>query len=285
MITADFVHQLDRFSLIVNKRITSNYVGERFSRATGRGLIFKDHVMYEPGEDFRSVDWKVFGRTDRLFIKRYEEERNLTVHVILDYSASMSFGSTVTKAEYAGMLGLGFAYLALKNNERFTLSAFSDQIDFFKARKGKTQLASMADYLNHKKPKGSITLEKSLGGYKKLVNSRSYVVILSDFLYPVEDIRNSLQFFKSNQVVCIQVLDKVERNLNLEGDFKLRDLETNAVMRTYINPFARKQYGKMLGDHIDKIKQVCAEVGAKFYTADTGQSVFDVFYDVVGRRR
>src|SRR3989344_4679491 len=164
MITTDFLHQLDRFSLIINKRITSNYVGERFSKATGRGLIFKDHIQYEPGEDFRSIDWKVFARTDRLFCKRYEEERNLTVHIILDLSASMSFGSHTTKAEYGGMLGVGFAYLALKNNERFVLSTFSDKLEFFKARKGRQQLASMVEYLNNKKPKGTSTLRKSLVG-------------------------------------------------------------------------------------------------------------------------
>jgi len=285
MITADFIHQLDRFSLIVNKRIVSNYVGERFSKATGRGLIYKDHIIYEPGEDFRSIDWKVYGRTDRLFCKRYEEERNLQVHIILDYSASMGFGTRTTKAEFAGMLGMGFAHLALKNNERFTLSAFSDSIDFFRAKRGKSQLANMADYLNSKKPKGAMTLEKSLGGYKKLIKSRSYVVILSDFLYPLDDIRKALSFFKNNQLVVIQVLDKVERNLDLQGDFKLKDLESGAVMRTYINPFARRQYAKVLGDHVTKIKEYTEQVGGKFYLADTGQTVFDIFFDVVGRKR
>ncbi|MBS3148996.1 DUF58 domain-containing protein [Candidatus Woesearchaeota archaeon] len=285
MIKSDFLHQLDRFSLIINKRITSNYVGERFSKATGRGLIFKDHIQYEPGEDFRSIDWKVFGRTDKLFCKRYEEERNLTVHIILDLSASMDFGRGVSKSEFASMLGVGFAYLALKNNERFVLSTFSDKLEFFKAKKGRQQLASMVEYLNNKKPKGTSTLEKSLGGYRQLINSKSYVVILSDFLYPVEDIRKALFFFKNNHVVVIQTLDKIERNLDLEGDFKLKDLETGGTLRTYINPYAKKQYNQMLDGHVEKIREACLEMGAKFYVADTGQNVFDVFYEILGRRR
>ncbi len=285
MIDSEFIHQLDRFSLIINKRITSNYVGERFSRATGRGLIFKDHALYAPGEDFRSVDWRVFGRTDRLFVKRYEEERNLTVHIILDFSASMNFGTHITKADYAGMIAVGFAYLALKNNERFVLSTFSDSLEVFKPKKGRAQLASMVEYLNSRKPKGLSKLEQSLGNYKKMINSRSYVVIISDFLYAIEDIRKALFLFKNHKVVLIQVLDKMERNLELEGDFKLKDLETSEVMRTYINPFGRKQYSKMLSDHIAKIQQVCNEVGAQFFTADTGMSVFDVFFDVLGRKR
>ena len=283
MIDTNFLHQLERFSLIVNKRITSNYIGERASAATGKGLIFKDHVIYGPGEDFRSIDWRLFGRTDKLFSKRYEEERNLTVHVILDLSASMNFGTTVTKAEFAGKLGVGFAYLALKNNERFVLSTFSDNLEFFKAKKGRAQLASMVEYLNKKKPSGKGTLEKSLGSYRKLINTRSYIVILSDFLYPTEDIRRALTFFRNNTVLVIQVLDKVERNLDLEGDFKLKDLETNSIMRTFINPFARKQYHGMLNEHIEKIQRICNETGMKFHVVDTGQNVFDVFYEVVGK--
>jgi len=285
MIDTQFLHQLDRFSLIINKRITSNYVGERFSHATGRGLIFKDHAIYAPGEDSRSIDWRVFGRTDRLYVKRYEEERNLTVHVILDFSASMNFGTAISKAEYASMIGAGFAYLALKNNERFVLSTFSDSLEVFKPHKGRAQLASMVDFLNNKKPRGLSKLEQSLGNYKKLVNSRSYVVIVSDFLYPIDDIKRALFLFKNHRVVLIQVLDKVEKNLDLEGDFKLKDLETNEVLRTFINPFARKQYAGMLNEHNDKIQQVCNEVGAQFYSANTGQNVFDVFYDVLGRKR
>ena len=285
MIDQEFLHQLDRFSLIINKRITSNYVGERFSHATGRGLIFKDHTIYAPGEDFRSVDWRVFGRTDKLYVKRYEEERNLAVHIILDFSASMGFGTTMTKAEFASMVGVGFSYLALKNNEKFVLSTFSDSLEFFKPRRGRGQLASMVEFLNAKKPKGLTKLEQSLSSYKKLLNSRSYVVIVSDFLYPIDDIRKALYLFKNHKVVLIQVLDKIEKNLDLEGDFKLKDLETNEVLRTFINPFSRKQYSNMLDEHIDKIKQACTEAGAQFYSSNTGQNVFDVFFDVLGRKR
>jgi len=283
-ISTDFLRKLDRFSLIVNKRVTSNYVGERYSKETGRGLIFKDHVIYEPGEDFRTIDWKVFGRTDKLFVKRYEEERNLTVHVVVDFSGSMNFGSKITKAEYASMLGVGFAYLALKNNERFVLSTFADAYEVFKPKKGMGQLASMIAYLNSKKAKGASKLDESLGKYKKLINSRSYVVIISDFLYSVEEIKRALFRFKNHKVVLVQVLDEVERNLNLEGDFKLKDLETKQTMRTFINPFGRKKYQKMLNEHIAKVREACDSMGAQFYSAHTGQDVFDVFYDIVGTR-
>ncbi|MEK6949756.1 MAG: DUF58 domain-containing protein, partial [Nanoarchaeota archaeon] len=104
MIKTDFLDQLDRFHLVVKKRVTSNYAGPRRSIATGRGLTFKDHRMYAPGDDIRLIDWKVFARTDDLYIKTFEEERNLVAHLIMDSSASMGFGSPVTKFDYAAML-------------------------------------------------------------------------------------------------------------------------------------------------------------------------------------
>jgi len=158
-------------------------------------------------------------------------------------------------------------------------------LEFFKARKGRGQLASMVEFLNTKRPKGLSKLEQSLSSYKKLLNSRSYVVIISDFLYPVDDIKKALYLFKNHRIVLIQVLDKIEKNLDLEGDFKLKDLETNEVLRTFINPFARKQYSGMLQEHIDKLQQACTEAGAQFYSSNTGQNVFDVFFDVLGRHR
>jgi len=285
MITAEYLHQLEHFSLIINKRITSNYVGERFSHATGRGLIFKDHTIYAPGEDFRSVDWRVFGRTDKLYVKRYEEERNLCVHVILDFSASMHFGSHVSKSDFASMLGVGFAFLALKNNERFVLSTFSDALEVFKPRRGRGQLASMVEFLNDKKPKGLSKLDDSLSRYKSLITSKSYVVLISDFLYPIDEIKRALFYFKNHKVVFIQVLDQLEKNLDIEGDFKLKDLETKDVIHTYINPFSRRQYLGLLDKHIAEIKRTCDEAGAKFFCADTSMSVFDVFFEVLGRKR
>ncbi|MCH8331717.1 MAG: DUF58 domain-containing protein, partial [Bacteroidetes bacterium] len=82
MIDTKFLDQLARFNLVIHKRVTSKYTGPRRAMATGRGVVFSGHRIYSPGDDFRSIDWKVYARTDDLHIKMYEEERNLTVHII-----------------------------------------------------------------------------------------------------------------------------------------------------------------------------------------------------------
>ena len=128
MITTEFLNYLDKFRLIVNKKVTSNYTGKRSSLYTGSGATIKDYRIYSPGDDFRLIDWKVYARTDNLYIRRYEEERNLVMHAIVDSSASMNYGSPITKFEYGAMLGVGFAYLALRENEKMQFATLSDDI-------------------------------------------------------------------------------------------------------------------------------------------------------------
>ncbi len=276
-----FLHQLDRMSLIINKRLTSNYVGERRSIATGRGLVFKDHAMYAPGDDFRTIDWKVFARLDKLFVKRFEEERNLTVHVIIDYSGSMAFGQRTKKYEYADMLGLGFCYMAMKHNERFNVSTFADRLEIFKPKRGRTNLMTALDYLNSKKPKGLSKFYESLAAYKKRVNTRSFIVIMSDFLYNPDEIKQAILRYRDHTVVLIQVLDRSEYELDLDGDFKLVDVETEDTLRTFISPYLRKQYLGQLAEHQAKIKKACDEIGAKFFVFHTDYPIFDAFYHVL----
>ena len=282
MIDTSFLNQLDRFSLIVNKRITSNYVGERKSVFTGRGTTFKDHRIYAPGDDIRTVDWRVYARTDDLYVKRYEEERNLSVHIIIDGSASMNFGTPATKYDYAAMLGLGFAYLAMKSNEKFQFASFSNKLDMIKPKRGMRQLASMLAHLNSTKPQGITNFYDAVLQYRKAINTRSFIVIISDFLFDAATIEKALYLLGSNHdIKLIQVLDRVERDMKLEGDLRLKDSESNALLRTYISPRLRNDYQNLLDTHTVKINSICSRLGVEFYTTTTDTPLFDVFFDVL----
>lgn len=282
MIETDFLRHLHRLSLIINKRVASNYIGQRESIHGGQGLIFKDHRLYAPGDDFRSIDWRVYGRTDRLHIKRREEERNLTVHIIIDYSNSMQFGSkTLKKYEYAAMLALGFAYMALKNNERFVLSTFSETLDRFKPRRGKRQLVAILDYLRTKQPTGESRFEESLLAYAKFIDSRSMIVVISDFLYDPEQVKRALFGFKSNTIKLIQVLDEIELSMDLSGEFNLKDSETHSTLRTHISPFLRRNYLSKLQDHNLRLKRLAGGLGATFSTCCIEDNIFDSLFKVL----
>lgn len=282
MIDLSFLHKLDKLILIIRKNLTSNYQGDRQSKSIGQGLLFKDYTMYSEGDDFRYLDWRVYGRTDKLFIKRFEEERNLTVHVLVDFSGSMGFGSAkVIKSTYASMMAIGFAYIALKNNERFVLSSFDSKLTTFRPKKGRSQLAAMFDSLNKRKPSGTSNLSDSISSYKKFINSKSLVIVISDFLYDISQIKDVLLKLRKNQVKFIQVLDPIEKDLSIEGDYRLKDLETNKQMKTYISPSLRKKYLNQLKKHNAEIANLCKETNSEFHTVSSDMEVYEAFYKVM----
>jgi len=278
MIDGSFLKQLDKFNLIINKRITSSFVGNRATRNVGSGLVFGDYASYSLGDDFRSIDWKVYARSGKLYVKRYEEDKNLTVHVVLDFSASMGFHN---KSEYASKLGLGFIYLAIKNNEKYVLSTFSENLEFFRPTKESKQIACIVDYLNNKKTTGKTNLWVSMANYKSLVNTISMVVIISDFFYDISQIRDVLFKYKGNDIRLIQVLDPLERDLHLQGNFKLKDLESGNKLRAFITPSLRNKYLNKMQVHSDEITKLCDPVGAKFFRISTDEDLFSVFYRIL----
>lgn len=279
MIDIAFLNELQRFNLIINKRVTSKYTGERRSAYAGAGTIFRDHRIYTEGDNFKAIDWRVFARTDDLYIKQFEEERNLNVHILIDSSSSMGYKS---KFDFAGKLGLGFAFLALKNNERINFSTFSTSLEVFKGSKGKRQIITMLDYLNSIKPKGVSNLYDAVKMYKKGMGSKSFVVILSDLMMDPEKIVDALRLLgKGHTVKVIQVLDTDEKEMPLEGDFTLIDSETDFKLRTYVSKRSQAEFIAKLQKHASLIRTVCSDLGMKFYQFSTKQSVFDVFFEIM----
>ncbi|MBI5389245.1 DUF58 domain-containing protein [Candidatus Woesearchaeota archaeon] len=283
MIDTTFLNQLRKFHLIINKRVTSNYAGTRKSIAHGRGISLLDFRNYVAGDDFRTIDWRIYARTDKLHVRRYEEERNLTAHIIVDYSASMNFGDKNSKFEYACMLGIGFAYLAMRDNEKFEFSTFADDIHYFTPRRGMHQLASMIEHLQDLKLKGKSRFEESLSKYRKLITTKSVIFIVSDFLFNIEEIKAGLSRMdcKNHEIKVIQVLDRKEAEIDIEGDVKLRDAESNDVLHTNISPRLRKKYQMCLNEHSAKIEDLCHQMGIDFFFVTSDMPVFDAFYEIM----
>lgn len=258
--------------------------GSRPSIAKGRGLTITDYRQYVKGDDLRFLDWKLYARTQKDYIKLFEEDRSLTVHIILDRSTSMDFGNKVTKFEYGAMIGLAYAYLTLRNNDKFVFSTFAEDLTFLRPQKGMSQLASIVDSLKQVKVKGDSRFEYSMRKYKELIHSRSLAIILSDFLINSEEIRKGLmRLGKKNDVKVIQVLDRDEVDLKIEGDVNLHDSESNTVLRTYISKKLRQTYQGKLNEHTKQIFDICNKAGAHFYQVVTDVDVFENFYRIIMR--
>jgi len=281
MIDTSFFKELDRFSFMVRKRVSTAYSGSRRSILKGRGMEPVSYREYTQGDDFKTIDWKVYGRTEKLFVKEFEEEKSLTTHILLDTSKSMDFRN---KFEYAAMLALGFAYLVTKDNEKFAVSMFSEEINITKPKRGRRYLSQTIDLLNSMELSGKTRFDYCMEKYASIIKSRSLVIIISDFMADTNAIRNAIFRLGNNELVLIQVLDPVETKLDLGGEARLIDLETEQKLDIYTSPRLQTEYQKRLSDHIAKIKEPSIQVGADFHTVTTDMPIFEAIFQIINKR-
>lgn len=280
-IDLSFLRSLDRLQLILKKKVHADIQGQHEASQFGQGLVFQDYKAYVPGDDFRHIDWNIYARTDKFFIKRFEEERNLSVHILVDRSASMDYGSGITKFEYAAMMGLGFAYMALKNNEKFTFATFTDTAERLRPGRGKNQLVQILETVQKMKVKGQSRFKEAMDSYKKHIHSRSLIVIISDFLYDVEEVKDILYRYRKSEVYVAQVLDPSERNLALQGDVVLEDSETEEKMRTFVSRRLKSTYQQRISEHIYKLKDISEDTDSAFVSVTTDTPIFETFYHIL----
>ncbi len=280
MIDLDFFRELDRFSFMMRKRVSTVYTGTRRSIRQGRGIGVVGYREYMYGDDFKSIDWKVYGRTEKLYIRQYEEEKNITAHILLDASKSMDYGD---KFDYAARLAVGFAYMVMKENEKFGISTFSGDVDIVKPVRGIRHLMGFIEHLNSLEPGGVTRVGESVARYIQMIKSRSLVVLISDFLDSLDSVREGIYRLSRNDLVVVQVLDRDEWDFPAMGDVRLHDLEGGGVIRTYISPRFREEYLRRLRGHIEGIREACNSVGADFYSFRTDKPIFEAFAEAVAR--
>lgn len=285
-IETDFFTQLDRFTFSVRKRVSTVYAGNRPSTRSGHGIDTIGFREYDPGDALKDVDWKAYARTEKLYVRQFEEEKTLTTHILLDASKSMDYPEKGTsKFEYSAMLAAGFAYMVTKYNDRFAISTFTDEIDINKPSRGRKNLMRAIERLSELELSGNTSIGEAVIKYSREIKSRSLVILISDFMQDPESIETALHRLSDHDLIVIQVLDPTEKVLPLQGNSKLVDLETGEEIRTYISDKFKERYTKKLDDHSARIKKTCMKVGAEFYIFTTDTPVFSAFYHTIRRRR
>jgi len=285
-IETDFFTQLDRFTFSVRKRVSTVYAGNRPSTRSGHGIDTIGFREYDPGDALKDVDWKAYARTEKLYVRQFEEEKTLTTHILLDASKSMDYPEKGTsKFEYSAMLAAGFAYMVTKYNDRFAISTFTEEIDINKPSRGRKNLMRAIERLSDLELSGKTSIGEAVMKYSREIKSRSLVILISDFMQEPEAIETALHRLSDHDLIVIQVLDPTEKVLPLQGNSKLVDLETGEDIRTYISDKFKERYTKKLDDHSARIKKTCMKVGAEFYIFTTDTPVFSAFYHTIRRRR
>lgn len=285
-IDSTFLEQLKNLDIITKRKVVNVYMGSRPSIRQGRGIEIADYREYYPGDDFRSIDWRVYARTERLYVRRFEEEKDLVLHLLLDSSASMDFAVSgiLRKFDYAGSIAAGFAYLALNKNEKFAFALFSDKIrDVMQPKKSTFHFFKLVDLINSSSQSGKTNLKRCIDQYTNLIKSRSFIVLISDFIEPIESLEYGIYKIAkySKEAILVQVLDPGEINLQWNDDIKFEDMETSETERTFLSPDFKREYSERLKQHIFEIKEICNDAGVEFYSLKTDTPLFDAFVQII----
>lgn len=272
-------------STLANMELRARLVVEGFiaglhrSPYHGFSVEFAEHRPYMPGDEIRHVDWKIYGRTDRFYIKQYEEETNLKAYLVLDASRSMTYASPgqMTKLEYASYLAASLAYMMVKQQDAVGLATFDETITAFlpphSTRPYLKQLLLMLQRLSGGK---GTAAGRSLHLVAERLKRRGLVIILSDLLDDPDQVIAAFKHFrhKKNEVIVMHILDPLERSFAFAQDATFKDLETAEQVAT--QPWhIRSGYRDAVSEFIDRYKRECREHHIDYVLLDT-RTPFDV---------
>jgi uncharacterized protein (DUF58 family) len=233
---------------LVSKRIRAGRMkGDRLSKHKGRGSEFADYRSYSVGDDLRFLDWNLFGRLEKLFVRLFQEEEDLSVHLLIDTSASMSFG-TPSKLRYAKQVAAALGFVGLANMDRVAIETIggesSQRSPVFR---GRPSLWRMVKHLDAIEPAGSGDFNKSLKSYSLRTGGRGIALVLSDFM-DKGGFEDGLRFLSARNldVYAIQILAEEEINPPYTGDLKFTDLEDGDQAEVTISAPLLERYQRTL---------------------------------------
>lgn len=276
-----FLRRLDRLSLIVRKRRSGQLKGERRSTKRGTSVEFADYRDYVQGDDLRRVDWNIYARLERPFVKLFEEEEDLSVHILLDASASMDWsgepGSSAdhNKWLYARRVAAALGYIALGSGDRLTITLLKERgngvlPDQFGPVRSKTQTLTLLRFLSAQQALGTTDLNRTLRTYALTAHRPGLTVLISDLFSPggYQDGLGAL-LSQGHEGVLLHTLSPDEASPPLGGDLKLVDVETGHEQEVTIDAGMRELYGRRLQAWQDEINRWCGQRGAVYVPVTT----------------
>ncbi len=232
MLAREIIRKIRRIQITTNRLVNESLAGEYHSVFKGRGMEFDEVREYQHGDDVRTIDWNVTSRTGHPFVKRYVEERELTVMLLLDASASGSFGSAEkTKGEIAAEISALLAFSAIKNNDRVGAILFTDRVEkFIPPRRGSNHvLRVIREFLFYRAEHSGTCIQRALEHLNLVVRKRAVVFLISDLLD--QGFEQSLKVAnRRHDIVIVQIVDPRERELQNVGILELRDAETGEIL-------------------------------------------------------
>lgn len=253
----------------------------------GFSVEFTEYRAYSPGDDLRYLDWKLLGRSDRMYIKKFEDETNLRCYLLADNSRSMTFASgSYSKADYANTLAATIAYFLNQQGDAVGLLKFDEELrDYLPARHKHGHLRQLMHALEQPAAGSRTDLGAPLRRISELVRKRGLVVLLSDLLAPLDDLEANLSLLtaRGHEVVVFQVFDPAELDFGFDQAAQFVDLETGRDL--YIDPRqARAEYRRRFDEHNDSVEQICGRLGVTVNRFTTDRPLQTALYDFLRER-
>lgn len=271
------VSKISSLDLRAKNIVEGFLIGLHKSPYHGFSVEFSEHRQYIPGDEIKDIDWKVYAKTDKFFIKQYEEETNLKSYIIIDTSKSMVYTSSeLSKFNYAITLGAALAYLLFDQNDAVGLVLYSDKINnLIEPRASKTNLIEILKVLAKSKPDGKTETLSCLNEISEKIKKRGLVIVISDLLDNLENTITALKKFRlrKNEVIVFHLLDPKEKTFEFSKDAIFKDLESNDEILT--QPYQiRGAYRELFEKFIEKLKRELLN-NLIYYNLITTDQTFD----------
>ncbi len=276
----DFFDKLNHLTLVMNTKMTHGIGGGRKSNAKGTSVEFSDFREYIPGDDIRRIDWGAYGRLDKLYIKRFMEEKEGLYHIFVDTSASMDFGEP-KKSVAALRLAGALAYLVLANLDRVYVSQMQeDSLTEGKGRAGKAAFRGIMQELSRIEFSGGTSINQAV--MKRQFRGSGTSILISDFLdeHGIEEAVKYLKY-KKQQVILIQVLARQELEIDGEGAVNLLDMETKREVRLILNRRTIEQYEQALEAMQERMRKMARKYEMTYITMAADDPMEKFLFDHV----
>ncbi len=279
---ASVLQRLDSLALLTRRPMATGRPGRRRSPLAGSSMEFADYRRYAPGDDFRRIDWRAYARLERLFLRVFEAEENLTVTVLVDCSDSMHHGQP-TKIALALQLAAALSYVALKCEDSVIVGALTDRLAAYRrAGSGKNAIWSVGEFLNRLPRSGTTDLNRALYDLGRVITSPGLTIIISDFLAPggyqtgIRAVRQLRQ-----EVAMLHILSPDEIEPDIQGDWRLQDSEGVGNVDVSISPGILNAYRQRLNAFTQELAAFAHSYAMTYTMIPSDTAIIDVIQRIL----
>lgn len=281
----NILENLLKIELPIKLKIASHIKGSHKSKISGKNIEFKQHREYVQGDDVSKVDWKLFARSEKLFIKENEEDASCNALVVIDKSASMNYSSlNISKLEYAKYLFAVIFTAFTSQGDNVALSVFDNDIkNIFPLSLTKKDINIVNKKLNNIKAKGKTSIDKITTNLYSNFNKKIHMVFLISDM--IDNKENILNFLKSNyninsEIFVIHLIDPIESNFSLKGEYIFTDYETDEELIVDAD-FIAENFKKYFKDHFNTIREISHKYGCYYFMINTSLPYIDNFMNIL----